>query len=173
MRNYEYNSSTETVNAPVEKVVGDWVVFDDPKSSSSSSVLRPGQVYIINSVSDGRAITLQDGEIELASPTDSTAHWICIKHKGWYGFRNAVSGKLLGHNIVGDLCCFADEHKAWERFHVSPGMNGGYVLHMTDWDSLWHVGTVEREGLERLAKVEEGDKAGLGWEFIEADALSP
>jgi hypothetical protein len=47
---------------------------------------------------------------------------------------------------------------------MRPG--GGYVLLMTHFERLWHVGIREEHGVERLAKVGDGGSDGIVWEFV-------
>ena len=42
---------------------------------------------------------------------------------------------------------------------------GGCVLLMTHWESLWHVGTKKEQDVEKLAKIGEGASDGIVWEF--------
>ena len=109
---------------------------------------------------------LLDGQIVL---TDSggrgSVDWACIENKGWLGFRNTVSGKFLGHDAKGRLCCSADRHQKWEYFCARMRPEGGCVLLMTHYERLWHVGIAVEEGVEKLAKIEEGSD-GMDWEFV-------
>jgi hypothetical protein len=43
---------------------------------------------------------------------------------------------------------------------------GGYVLLMTHWERLWHVGSEVEQGVEKLAKVGDGGSGGIVWEFV-------
>ena len=43
---------------------------------------------------------------------------------------------------------------------------GGCVLLMTHWERLWHVGIKVEQGVEKLAKIEEGASDGMVWEFV-------
>ena len=118
--------------------------YDWPADSKSSSTLVPwpGSTFIIRSISSGDVITLLDGQIVLKQPGGSgCAEWTCVKSKGWLGFRNVVSGKFLGHDKQGMLCCEAGRHLLWEFFDVRPGPDGGSVLMMAHYERLWHVGT--------------------------------
>ena len=145
----------------------DYNPFDDVKPSSSLLVPWPGSIFIIRSVSSGHVITLLDGQIVLTRPGGRGCHyWACEETKGWLGFRSPVSGKLLGHDIKGWLCCTAEQQKKWEYFCVRVRPEGGCVLLMTHYERLWHVGMKEgEEGVEKLAKTGDGASDGMIWEF--------
>lgn len=158
-----------TATKPVETIAAD--LLDDHESSggpepSSSLVPWPGTTFIIRSVSSRHMLTLLDGQVVLTQPDGlGSNHSACVETKGWLGFRNSVSGKFLGHNRKGWLCCSADQHQEWEKFCVRVRPEGGYVLLMTHWERLWHVGTKVEQGVEKLAKVGDGGSGGIVWEF--------
>ncbi|KAL8725440.1 MAG: hypothetical protein Q9181_006417 [Wetmoreana brouardii] len=133
---------------------------------SYSLVPWPGSTFIIRSVSSGHVITLLEGEITLTQPGGrGSIYWICEETKGWLGFRNTVSGMLLGHDAKGMLCCSAKRHQSWEYFCVRMKPEGGCVLLMTHYSGLWHVGFKEEQGEKKLAKIGEGGSDGIVWEF--------
>lgn len=76
-----------------------------------------------------------------------------------------MSGKFLGHDRQGVLCCSADRQFEWEHFVPRPMPEGGYVLLMTGWWALWHVGIKVENGWKKLAKLKEGAAGGVVWEF--------
>ena len=43
---------------------------------------------------------------------------------------------------------------------------GGYVLLMTHFERLWHVGIKVEQGVEKLAKSGNGGSDGIVWEFV-------
>lgn len=43
---------------------------------------------------------------------------------------------------------------------------GGYVLLMTHFERLWHVGSKVERGVEMLAKMGDGGNDGIVWEFV-------
>ncbi len=134
---------------------------------SSSSVPWPGSTFIIRCVSSGHVITLLDGQIVLTQPGGrGSIHWECVETKGWLGFRNPVSGRFLGHDAKGRLCCAVGRHQGWENFSARMRPEGGYVLLMTHFERLWHVGIVVDQGVEKLAKISDGGSDGIVWEFI-------
>jgi len=158
---------------PPESIAADLQDIDDldPMSeakSGSSSVPWPGSTFIIRALSTGQVITLLDGQIVLASPgARGSIHWKCVETKGWLGFRNAVSGNYLGHNDKGVLRCRVDKHQGWENFCARLRPEGGYVLLMTHFERLWHIGIKKERGVEMLAKLGDGGSKGIVWEFIE------
>jgi len=44
---------------------------------------------------------------------------------------------------------------------------GGYVLLMTHFERLWQVGIKLEQGVERLAKIGNGESDGIVWEFVQ------
>lgn len=165
----------------------------DPLASfkSTSSVPWPGSTFIIRSASSGQVLTLLDGQLVLASPGmfilplsksggygvgaqltfcctggRGSIHWACVQTKGWLGFRNTVSGRFLGHDSKGKLCCSVDRHRSWENFCVRQTPEGGYVLLMTHFERLWHVGSIVDQGREKLAKIGEKMEDAIIWEFV-------
>ena len=163
------DSTIYPATTPPETVATDVPDHQDPLGGaepSSCLVPWPGSTYIIRSVSSGHVITLLDGQIVLTQPGGrGSIHWVCVEAKGWLGFRNTVSGKFLGHDRNGRLCCSAERHRGWEYFCDRPRPEGGCVLLMTHYESLWQVGIKVEQGVEKLAKIENGESDGIGWEF--------
>ena len=164
------NSTIYTATTPPETVAVDLLDDHDPfggAEPSSSSVPWPGSTFIIRSASSGHVITLLDGQIVLAQLGGrGSIHWACVETKGWLGFRNLASGRFLGHDIKGTLCCSAERHQGWENFCVRMRPEGGYVLLMTHFERLWHVGIKAGQGVEKLAKIENGGSDAIVWEFV-------
>ena len=129
-----------------------------------ASVPCPSSTFMIRSIPSENVITLQGGQILLAKPGSvGNSYWECVESDGWLGFRDPGSGRFLGHDRSGKLCCVAPQHHGWEHFCVRHKPEGGYSLLMRHWDKLWQVGIAEEEGVEKLAKIE--DSKGLTWEF--------
>lgn len=157
----------------------DATIFTPPESDAGtsyfdakfSSVPRPDATFFIYSIACGRVITLIDGQIKLAKHGSShgSPHWKCVETDGWLGFLNTASGSYLGHDKNQTLCCTAKKHLKWERFCVRMNPGRGYVLLMTHWSSLWHVGFSDHCGIEKLAKIGPGQMDGAPWAFIEVD----
>ncbi|OCL05127.1 hypothetical protein AOQ84DRAFT_414251 [Glonium stellatum] len=164
------NSTVYIATTPPDNTTADLLDDYDPfggAKPNSSSVPWPGSTFIIRSVSSGYVLTLLDGQVALAQPGGpGSIHWACVETKGWLGFRNIASGRFLGHNIVGNLCCLAEHHKGWENFCVRIRPEGGYVLLMTHFERLWLVGIKVEQGVEKLAKIENGESNGIVWEFV-------
>jgi len=164
------NSTAYTANTPPETVAADFLDDLDPLGgarSNSSSVPWPGSAFIIRSATSGYVITLLDGQIVLEQQGGrGSTHWACVESKGWLGFQNPVSGKYLGHDARGRLCCSAVRHQGWENFCVRMRPEGGYVLLMTHFEKLWYVGRKVEQGVERLAKIENMEPDGIVWEFV-------
>lgn len=159
---YTGTTTPETVAADVQD-------GQDPlrgAEPSSPLVPWPGLTLIIRSVSSKHVITLLDGQIALTPPDGrGSIYWECVETKGWLGFRNTVSGRFLGHDRQGRLCCHADRHQGWEYFCVRMRPEGGYVLLLQHWERLWHVGIKAEQGVEKLAKIGDGASGGIVWEF--------
>ena len=134
---------------------------------NSSSVPWPGSTFIIRSVSSGQVITLLNGRIVLARPGGcGSIHWACVETKGWLGFQNLASGRFLGHDKNGKLCCLSEQHHGWENFCVRMRPEGGYVLLIMHLDGLWQMGIRVEWGVEKLARIEDGGSDGIVWEFV-------
>ncbi|EKD20016.1 uncharacterized protein L3040_002307 [Drepanopeziza brunnea f. sp. 'multigermtubi'] len=138
------------------------------RCDNNSSVPSPGGTFIIRAVASGKVLTLVNGGVEVASPGPrGSIYWDCEQTKGWLGFRNAVSGNILGHDKHGRLGCQMPAHQHWGNFCVRPAPGGvGYLLLMTHWDSLWCVGFQQHEGREMLAKLGEDMADAVVWDFV-------
>lgn len=167
----EHDGSVVDIAAtPPETVISDLLDEEDPLHAtkpSFGSVPWPGSTYIISSVDTWQLLTLLDGKVVLAPPNNGgSTHWQCVETKGWLGFRSPISGKYLGHDVGGKLRCSAERHQGWENFCVRARPDGGYVLLMTHFERLWHVGIKKEHGVEKLAKIGDGGTDGIVWEFI-------
>ena len=168
------DTSAGTIRTPPETVTAD--LLDDHESLGGTGaylnmVPWPGSLFIIRSVTSGHVITLHDGHIALAPPGGpGSIHWECVETKGWLGFRNNVSGKYLGHDKKGNLCCSVDKHQGWEYFNARARPEGGCVLLMQHWESLKHVGMKVEQGVEKLAKIGDGGDGGMVFEFLKVES---
>ena len=159
------DSASYAATTPPETLVTDPL---DDQEPSSSLVPWPGSTFIIRSVSTGHVLTLLDGQVVLKKPgSRGSIYWACVETKGWLGFRNTVSGRFLGHEAKGRLCCLAERHQKWEYFCVRMRPEGGCVLLMTHYERLWHVGIKVEEGEAKLAKIGDGGTGGIVWEFAQ------
>ena len=161
---YSYSATT-----PPETIAPEPLNDQDPSGGAEATsylVPWPGSTFIIRSVSSGHVITLLGGEIVLTQLGGrGSIYWECVETEGWLGFRDIVSGKLLGHDGKGILCCTALRHRGWEHFCVRMRPDGGCVLLMKDYGRLWHVGIKVEQGVEKLAKIGDGGSEGMVWEF--------
>ncbi|KAI9730606.1 MAG: hypothetical protein M1818_008088 [Claussenomyces sp. TS43310] len=134
---------------------------------SAASVPWPGSTFIIRSVSSGHIMTLRGGQIMLAQLGGrGRSSWECVRSKGWFGFRDPGSGRFLGRDDKGRLCCSAAWHEDWERFQFMATPEGGYEMLMTRGEELWPVGIMVEQGVEKLARVRDGIAAAILWEFF-------
>jgi hypothetical protein len=163
------DSTVWTANTPPATVMNDLPDAEDLFSSpkSRSSVPWPGSTFMIRHAATGHIITLHDGRIQLL-PLGSrgSIYWACVETKGWLGFKNTITGCFLGHNFHGNLVCVARKHLGWENFEARLRPEGGYVLLMTHFERLWHVGVRMDMGTQRLAKLGDGAADGEVWEFV-------
>jgi hypothetical protein len=163
-------STIFTASSPSEGTAID--LLEDPLSPSaarfiSSSVPWPGSTFVISSVFTGDVLTLRGGQVVLAPPGGrDSIHWECVESKGWFGFRNPVSGRFLGYDKSGTLCCSAKRHEGWEHFHARIRPEGGYDLLMTHWEKVWPVGIKVEQGVKKLAKIEDGGQDKIVWGFV-------
>lgn len=166
----DHDSSTVyTAATPPETVINDEIDDLDPLTSTTftSSIPWPTQTFLIRCASSGNLLTLRDGEVILASPNGrGSIHWACVETKGWLGFRNTVSGRYLGHDKHGKLCCVSNRQLWWENFCARITPSGGYVLLLTHFERLWHVGVKSERGVDRLAKIGDGVVDAMLWEFV-------
>ncbi|QDS73148.1 hypothetical protein FKW77_001906 [Venturia effusa] len=178
------NSTIYTARTPPETIAGDPIdesqsVHANETKSDSISVPWPGSTYMIRSRSTdtaGQVITLLEGQVVLAHQGGrGSAHWDCIEKDRWLGFRNPVSGKLLGHDEPGRLRCVVDQHRDWEYFCVRMKPEGGFVMLLRNGgraESLWQLGLKVDKGKKaheaHLAKIQKGD--GIVWDFIKCTA---
>lgn len=165
------DSTINSAVTPPETCAGDLLADDDPLGNavSSSSVPWPGSTFIIRSVLTGRLLTLVDGTVVLAPPGGrGSVHWRCVELKGWLGFRNTISGRFLGHNKNGRLCCTADRQQGWENFCVRMTPHENYILLMTHFERLWKVGLKVEGDVEKLVKMnsKDAEDAKIEWDFI-------
>jgi hypothetical protein len=161
------DDSTVGPSTPPETVLADDPLHDFDTKATTSSVPWPGSTFIIRNSLTGQVLTLLSGQLILSPPgSRGSIHWKCVETKGWLGFRNTVSGRFLGHDARGNLCCSAGEQKGWENFCVRLHPEGGYVLLMTHFERLWHVGSKVERGVETLAKTGDGGNDGIIWEFV-------
>ncbi|KAI0419885.1 hypothetical protein F5X98DRAFT_334190 [Xylaria grammica] len=152
-------------------------VYDAGSISPYSSVPEPGRTYMIRDLDSERVLTVADGclTLTLAPDVGSTGgwQWHCEEHtSGWLGFRNAVSGKYIGHNNRGaGYVAKAVRFRSWEYFVLRPRQLGGYNLCVKWGHELKFVGTntdENKNGNESMLKLVHAPTSDLAtrWEFI-------
>jgi hypothetical protein len=136
-------------------------------STKSSSSPEADSTYMIRSISSTDYLTLLRGEVVLApSGVQGSQYWECVKLDGWLGFRNVASYGFLGREGSWALCCGAQNHREWEKFHIV-NRDEGFVMLMTHWGKLRPVDFRDEQGGGRkLAMVEVESDNGILWEFL-------
>ena len=136
-------------------------------SLEQSSPPEADSTYMIRSVKSGDYLTLLRGDVVLApSEVQGSQHWECVKLDGWLGFRNVASYGYLGRDGSWALCCGAQNHREWEKFHVVNSEAGRFVMLMTHWGKLRPIDYRDEQGAKRLAMVEVESDNGILWEFV-------
>jgi hypothetical protein len=169
-------NSASTVPFPVQ-VVPSAPTHTVTATATPPATLAPGHTYIIRALSSDMVITHSYGQVTLApqSPRRRGSHnlhqqWLVVEIYGWLYLKNVYSGLVLGHDSWGKLRCKVNHYTKWEKFHVQPFDNGGYLLLMTHWDKLVQVG-VRSDGYGKmvLAKLQDGRSDGIVWEFVKVE----
>lgn len=135
-----------------------------------ASVPEPNHVYMIREVNLDQALTVLDGELTLTSHTDTRGgwQWRCEEHpNGWMGFRDAVSGRYLGHDNRGGYIVQAKKFLDWESFVIRHRKNGGYNLCVKYGHKLKPVGIAGGDGSEAKLVDASGSAEAALWVFIE------
>ncbi|KAL4726710.1 hypothetical protein ACLX1H_005599 [Fusarium chlamydosporum] len=123
----------------------------------TESVPYPGAHFIIRHRDSNKVITLINGELQLAEGLNPKGgfHWECIERDRWLGFRNCVSGTIIGHNDRKKFVARADKHQSYEYFTLRHSPKGGYEL-LTKHDfELWSM-TIADDGKGLVETKEEG-----------------
>lgn len=129
----------------------------------TESVPYPGAHFIIRHRDSNKVITLINGELQLAEGLNPKGgfHWECIERDRWLGFRNCVSGTIIGHNDRKKFVARADKHQSYEYFTLRHSPKGGYEL-LTKHDfELWSM-TIADDGKGLVETKEEG----VLWDFL-------
>ncbi|KAI8948133.1 hypothetical protein F4801DRAFT_470474 [Xylaria longipes] len=149
-----------------------------PHSSTSTftfgntltSAPEPGNTYKILEIDSERAITLVGGRLTLVldAGTRGGWHWECEEHPGgdgWIGFRDAVSGRYLGHDNKGGYIVQASKFDGWESFVLRPRAAGGYNLCVRYGNKLKPMGISDNDGSDpKLVDAQSYEKAAR-WAF--------
>ncbi|KAF4992770.1 hypothetical protein FGRMN_6923 [Fusarium graminum] len=129
----------------------------------TESVPYPGADFIIRHRDTGKVITIVNGELRLCEGLNPKGgfHWECIARDKWLGFRNCVSGTLIGHNDKKKFIAKATAHQSYEQFALGPSPKGGYELFTRHAHELWSM-TVGEDGNELVETKGEGAL----WDFL-------
>ncbi|KAH6953164.1 hypothetical protein DER45DRAFT_575174 [Fusarium avenaceum] len=131
----------------------------------TESVPYPGAVFIIRHRDSGKVITIVNGELRINEGFGPRGgyHWECVERDKWLGFRNCVSGMLIGHDGKGKYIARVDKHQSHEYFALGPSPKGGYELLMRHGHELWSM-AVGEDGSELIETKGNGDL----WDFLKA-----
>ncbi|KAF5251345.1 hypothetical protein FANTH_3537 [Fusarium anthophilum] len=129
----------------------------------TESVPYPGAIFIIRHRDSGKVITIVNGDLRLCEGFNPRGgfHWECIERDRWLGFRNYVSGTIIGHNERKKFIARVDKHQAHEYFTLRPSPQGGYELLMRHGQELWSM-AVGDDGSELVEVRGEGAL----WDFL-------
>lgn len=152
-------------------------------STLTYSTPRPGSKYHIQSSSTQNFLTWENSKVVLRPiPLHDSlplTQWSCMRSpNGRLGFQDAHSGLFLGYDESFELCCQARKHDLWEYFEIEHKGDERYHLLMTYYkfwftlpfkNRLLPVGIKEGvfSGDERMVVMEEWNKEGSLWRFIE------
>lgn len=135
-----------------------------------ASIPEPGHVYMIREANLDKALTVLNGELTLMSHTDTRGgwQWHCEQNaNGWMGFRDAVSGRYLGHDNRGGYVVQAKRLSDWESFVIRHRKGGGYNLCVKYGHKLKPMGTAVGDGTGmKLVDAPSPAEAAV-WAFIE------
>jgi hypothetical protein len=156
----ETDTSYEPLNTPTMTAASEDFL---PPLTSRVSVPWGGETYVIRERKTGRMITLADGKLQLQDKVTAGGghHWICTNKNGWFGFRNSVSGRFMGHNAERKFHCKVFEHKSHEWFTPRAHPDGGYWL-TTLHENAWRAMGIGQDGKELV----EVNNNGTAWEFV-------
>ncbi|CCT72294.1 uncharacterized protein FFB20_14474 [Fusarium fujikuroi] len=129
----------------------------------TESVPYPGAIFIIRHRDSGKVITIVNGDLRLCEGFNPRGgfHWECIERDRWLGFRNCVSGTIIGHNERKKFIARVDKHQSHEYFTLRPSPQGGYELLMRHGQELWSM-AVGDDGSELVEVRGEGAL----WDFL-------
>ncbi|KAI0453908.1 hypothetical protein F5B21DRAFT_477512 [Xylaria acuta] len=175
-----YSSKSRTIKTPPSTEVASESIHNPVSMSfhSNSSTFtigntltsapEPGKTYKIVEVDSERAITLVGGRLTLVldAGTRGGWQWDCEEHPdGWIGFRDAVSGRYLGHDNKGGYIAQASKLDSWESFVLRPRAAGGYNLCVKYGHKLKPMGILDNdESATKLVDAQSYEEAAR-WEF--------
>jgi hypothetical protein len=125
---------------------------------------------MIREVESGKAITLVNGRLTLVRDAGTRGgwQWHCEEQDdGWLGFRDAVSGKYLGHDNRDGFRVQASKHLSWESFILRPREAGGYNLLVKDGNRLRAMAVTDADKMSPRLLLASNAKEGARWEFVE------
>lgn len=184
-----YSSDGEPCNTPTHTTVSIPEVCDAPPPSYANSTPDrtpaamqtgpwKGLTYIIRDPKTRLVIGLRDGDLRMYPQEKSSSefdfgqrdtHWRCHENPGlWLGFRNAVSGRWIGHDNDKSnwrFRCGAERHDQWEYFMTRQHTSGGHLLLVKHGNSFLPMKAADDGELV----VERDIDAGTVWEFIKVN----
>jgi hypothetical protein len=131
----------------------------------------PGGMFIIRTKQEPRRyLGLDNGKVRALDelPAWGGCHWECVKQSGWYGFRNVVSGRYLGHDTKGNIIAKVLQHNVNEYFKTDREVGGGYALQSYHGNDLAQVG-ISKDGKSLIDREEEAEE--VTWDFIDASCF--
>lgn len=134
-----------------------------------ASIPEPNHVYMMREVRLDKVLTVSEGELALKEHADTRGgwQWHCEElPNGWMGFRDAVSGRYLGHDNRGGYIVQAKKLLDWESFVIRHRKGGGYNLFVKYGHKLKPMGLAVRDGKWKLVDAPTPEKIGM-WAFIE------
>lgn len=131
----------------------------------TESVPYPGAIFIIRRRDSGKVITIVNGDLRLCEGFNPRGgfHWECIERDRWLGFRNCVSGTIIGHNDRKKFIARVNHHQSHEYFTLRPSPQGGYELLMRHGQELWSMAVGDDE-----SELVEVKGEGALWDFLKA-----
>lgn len=135
----------------------------------------PRNTFIIRSAKNNdKMITLLNRQVVLNNYSGNGAtHWTCIETRGWFRFRNTVTGNFLGIDSFhlgpgesGVLSCSSDKFNEGQLFSATMRPKGGCVLSMKYRDDLELVRVKEINGVEKAVIRGTPVPPVAIWEFI-------
>ncbi|KAI0512496.1 hypothetical protein F5B22DRAFT_648602 [Xylaria bambusicola] len=163
------SDDSSTVYTPTHTAEADnmsYVSRLDIREGTNFRAPSPGKTYMIFHRESGKMICLKNGDLNVRKPDQQSGrYWKCVEKDGWLGFRETVSGNVLGHNGKNGFRATMKKHDQWEYFVVVPKGNEGCQLQSLRWPTLKWVG-IDSDG-RSLVNTTSSDEAAL-WEFVEA-----
>ncbi|KAI0867645.1 hypothetical protein GGS24DRAFT_267648 [Hypoxylon argillaceum] len=176
LKSHGINTPSHTTEARDSKPAHDTASTYSHASSSTftmsnavASVPEAGGTYMIRELGSDRVLTILNGNltVQLNDGTGGGWHWHCEENEiGFIGFRNAVSGRYLGHNNKGGYIARSKKMRTKELFLLRPRNQGGYNLCIAPWVRLKPMGIADEDGpTPKLVHASSYDKA-VHWAFV-------